>query len=272
MAQAKNAPPRGVIHPPVRTAPLPLLFEHHRYVVTAPLDASIEHFWSVRWQMKGDDEQPRSTLGHPSFHLSVDDDGAWVTGVIRGRYTWLLRGGGAVFAAKFHPGAFRTLLNEPASAFTDRRLPLSSVLGARRSRELVGDLRGCNDDDERVACAFDFLCAIVPPPPSDHALLMRLIQLATSDRSIKSVEDLRAHCGLHVRDLQRWWSDVVGISPKWMIRRYRLHDALSALEAGDTSVADIAADLGYADQAHFARDFKSVVGVAPSHYRGAHIG
>ncbi|MGC4115128.1 MAG: helix-turn-helix domain-containing protein [Myxococcales bacterium] len=43
-------------------------------------------------------------------------------------------------------------------------------------------------------------------------------------------------------------------------------DVDAALERGDASVGALAAELGYADQAHFCRDFKRVVGVAPSRY------
>jgi AraC-like DNA-binding protein len=71
---------------------------------------------------------------------------------------------------------------------------------------------------------------------------------------------------LHLRELQRWFRDAVGVSPKWVIQRYRLHEALSALERGDATVAQLAAELGYADQAHFARDFKRLVGISPSRY------
>lgn len=51
-----------------------------------------------------------------------------------------------------------------------------------------------------------------------------------------------------------------------MIQRYRLHDALLALERGEGTLADLASQLGYADQAHFARDFRALVGVPPSRY------
>lgn len=58
------------------------------------------------------------------------------------------------------------------------------------------------------------------------------------------------------------------MSPKWVIQRYRLHEAAAQLTSGrPPTLAALAAALGYFDQAHFARDFKSIVGAAPSAYR-----
>lgn len=67
--------------------------------------------------------------------------------------------------------------------------------------------------------------------------------------------------------LQRLFNEYVGVSPKWVINRYRLHEAVAIL-AQDQSIdwAQLAADLGYFDQAHFIRDFKSVTGRTPTEY------
>ena len=42
--------------------------------------------------------------------------------------------------------------------------------------------------------------------------------------------------------------------------------ALLGLERGERSLAALADDLGYADQAHFSRDFRALVGISPAAY------
>ena len=70
-----------------------------------------------------------------------------------------------------------------------------------------------------------------------------------------------------MRALQRLFREYVGVSPKWVINRYRLHEALEQIAAGGAiDWSALALDLGYFDQAHFIRDFRRLVGVSPGAY------
>jgi AraC-like DNA-binding protein len=65
------------------------------------------------------------------------------------------------------------------------------------------------------------------------------------------------------------FSDYVGVSPKWVTRRARLHEAALRVEADGPAAVDwavLAADLGNADQAHLTRDFTATLGVPPTRY------
>jgi AraC-like DNA-binding protein len=69
------------------------------------------------------------------------------------------------------------------------------------------------------------------------------------------------------RQMQRLFSLYVGVSPKWVIMRYRLHEAVERMTNGETvDLPGLALDLGYFDQAHFIKDFKAMVGRAPGEY------
>jgi AraC-like DNA-binding protein len=84
----------------------------------------------------------------------------------------------------------------------------------------------------------------------------------------RRVDDVARATGTSERELQRLFKEYVGVSPKWVIQRYRLHEALARVEAGFDSAA-LAADLGYFDQAHFTRDFRALIGVSPGAYAKA---
>jgi len=61
-----------------------------------------------------------------------------------------------------------------------------------------------------------------------------------------------------------------GVSPTWVLRRYRLLDVAEAVRNGErVSWAQVAADLGYADQAHLSRDFHAATGRTPAAYTQA---
>lgn len=70
------------------------------------------------------------------------------------------------------------------------------------------------------------------------------------------------------RSVQRLFQEHVGVSPKWTIRRYRLQDAAFQVGRGaPRSLADVASELGYFDQAHLAKEFTSLFGMLPSQFR-----
>ena len=68
------------------------------------------------------------------------------------------------------------------------------------------------------------------------------------------------------RTMQRLFRRYVGVSPKWVLQRYRLHEAAERIAAGEQDLARLGLDLGYFDQAHFIKDFKSLVGRSPAEY------
>ena len=88
-----------------------------------------------------------------------------------------------------------------------------------------------------------------------------------ADREITRVADVVSRTGIGERRLQRLFAEYVEASPKWVIRRYRLQEAAERLAAAeDVDLAALALDLGYFDQAHFARDFRAIVGRPPASY------
>jgi AraC-like DNA-binding protein len=58
------------------------------------------------------------------------------------------------------------------------------------------------------------------------------------------------------------------LSPNWSIGSCRLRELIEKIHSGqELDWAQVALDLGYADQAHMANDFKSIVGYTPTDYR-----
>ncbi len=97
----------------------------------------------------------------------------------------------------------------------------------------------------------------------------RVAKIAETDRRVLRVEQLAAAAGVSVRTLQRLFGEYVGASPAWVIRRWRIIEAAERAASGPAGWpgwADLAADLGYADHAHLARDVRLHLGVTPSDY------
>jgi AraC-like DNA-binding protein len=94
---------------------------------------------------------------------------------------------------------------------------------------------------------------------------IEFVQAVRGERQITRVADLVSRTGIGERRLRRLFAEFVGVHPKWVIQRYRLHEAAERLAADeDVKLAALALELGYFDQAHFARDFRAIVGRAPA--------
>jgi AraC-like DNA-binding protein len=119
-----------------------------------------------------------------------------------------------------------------------------------------------------MAAAEDGLAALAgePDPRYDH--LLDVVADMLADRTLLTVAEVGERHGAGVRTLQRLFTHFVGVGPKAVLARYRMHDAVSELDEGwDGTLTDLAHRYGWYDQAHFTRDFTALVGVTPGRYR-----
>lgn len=256
--------PRGLLRPrgPAGT------FEHHRVVPSADLAESIEHFWWVSWVL----ELPfvTETLPHPSVHVVFERDAvgtrAEVTGIHKSRWSRELAGKGHAFGVKFRPAAFHPLYGAPVARLAGRVVGIETIFGTAGAR-LAEELVEVSTFERYVERLTPFLRERVGPLPVEALRLRDLVERLAIDRSLLRVEDAADVLRLDVRSLQRQFRHWVGATPKWVIQRYRLHEAAERLlEPVPPSLAELALDLGYADQAHFSRDFTRMVGRTPTRF------
>jgi AraC-like DNA-binding protein len=74
--------------------------------------------------------------------------------------------------------------------------------------------------------------------------------------------------GYSIRTLDRLFKAVFGYSPKFHARIARFQRALACVGTpGDATLANIAAECGYYDQAHFTHEFNLFTGSSPAAYR-----
>ncbi|MGH8776520.1 MAG: helix-turn-helix domain-containing protein [Jiangellaceae bacterium] len=94
-----------------------------------------------------------------------------------------------------------------------------------------------------------------------------------ADRSLGRVGQVAARFDLPVWRLQRLFAEHVGVTPKWVLMRSRLHDATDAVaDEMQPDWARLAAELGYYDQAHLIRAFKAAIGMTPVEYVRRSVG
>lgn len=245
-------------------------FAHTRYAPSAVLAPFVEHYWAVTWDLRGRAPQRMETLPHPSVHMIFEPNGrSRIAGVARGKFVRMLEGKSGVFGVKFKPGGFHPFVSTPISSFTDRTVSLGDVFGAD-GVGLDDALMAESDDTRRVRVVETFLVGRELAPDANVARVAEMVYAVAREPGFLKVEDLVACYGVNKRTLQRLFAKYVGVSPKWVIQRYRLHEAAAQLASGDPiNHATLAATLGYSDQVHFVNDFKATVGTSPAAYAEA---
>lgn len=242
-----------------------------RHLATPVLCPYVEQYWLIDWDLS----QPYAShvVPHPSVNvvfqsLPGQEPFAEVAGIGLDLFTQKLEGQGRVCGVKFRPGGFRPFApSAPVSAWTGRRLlPLEEVFGAIPENTLEAVLTP-EDEQARVAALDAFLLSLDPTPDPQADLAMALAERIRTDRGIRRVSEFARSQDMSVRTLQRLFASYVGVGPKWLILRHRIHEALEHAETDeDVDWANVADALGYADQAHLIRDFTATVGVPPTAY------
>lgn len=242
---------RGILHPDARR------FTLTRYAPSPDLGRFVDRFWEVLWDLPDGERHEQHVLIHPTVNVVLGDGPATVSGLQTRRFTRVLEGRGRVLGVMFRPAGFRAFLNAPMTSITDQILLADDVLGTAAPEPAPDAVEA-------------WLGALVPAGPQPCEETTRLVERVAHDRSIRRVDELADVAGITVRALQRRFADHVGIGPKWLIRRYRLYDAAELASHGDcVGWAQLATNLGYADQAHLVRDFTATVGMPPTAYARA---
>lgn len=244
----------------------------------AAVERYVENFWALAWDLPTGTTFLSETLPHPTCSLTVErathprpglrSGDVVVTGVVTRRFQVVTQGRARVVGVKFRPGGLVALAGGRARDWTDRVLPARSVVPASLADSLAR-LDPEAEVDEAVTQVEQALGALAPARDDEvYARVLDIVADLLDDRSLVSVAQVEERHGVSARTLQRWFTTWVGVGPKWVLARYRMHDVVGELDAGyDGALADLAHRYGWFDQAHFTRDFTALVGVTPSSYR-----
>ncbi len=172
-------------------------------------------------------------------------------------------------AVAVRPDAVRRLFGMPASALYGSSVELSDVLG-RRGDEFVERIAERDDLGAQIAECERQLVAIAQEHDHDTdrrlGHVWRMFEYSGGHAPVASVAD---RVGWSRQHLGRRFQTEFGVAPKDAARLVRFGEAVGAMKADhrDASLAQIAAHSGYADQAHFTREWREFAGCTPSEWR-----
>ena len=228
----------------------------------------VRWFWIPEWQIQPGRSSRQHLVAFPACNLVVEPEVIGLSGPTTSSSYRDLTGTGWAVGALLRPAAVPYFTSNPAAlrnAYQPMDLP---VLFERVRHAMIspGDRRTRHD---QAVNAFSTWLANTIPPPSREALQANaMAEAIDSDPMIRTVQDAADYLHLSVRSLQRLARRYVGLPPLMMIRRRRLQEAAERLRTDPgTTLATVAADLGYSDHAHLANEFRSVLGLTLGTYR-----
>ena len=184
--------------------------------------------------------------------------GTSVAGPDTGPVATTMAAGAVILGVRFRPSAGGPALGIPLSELRDLRADLTDLRPAQ-ARQLTASL------DPQVAAdqMLDITAALVADGAPDPAVTwaVRLLR----DPATRA-EDVAAEVGLSLRQLRRRCQAVVGYGPKTLQRVLRFRGFVSRVDARPEvlDLAAIAAEAGYADQAHLTRECGRLSGMTPA--------
>lgn len=156
---------------------------------------------------------------------------------------------------RFRVGAAGAALGLPASELLDEVVPLAEIWGA--DGRLLEDRVALAERplEVLVAGVYDRIAG-----DGDDLVREAVFRLR---RGEDSVERLARATAVSERQLRRRFDRGVGYGPRTLRRVLRFQRFLGLARGGGGSLARLAAEAGYADQAHLARDCRRLAGATP---------
>lgn len=260
--ESKTSKPTGILNPKTGQKK----FQLSQHLPAPDLSCFVLRYWIVTWDLRGQEPYLSENLPYPCVNMVIEKGKSRIYGVVKRKFSYLLTGKGQVFGIKFRPGAFYPFVKTPISDFTDSALSFQEVFGVEGDI-LERTILPLEDQEKMVELAEAFLRERLPEQDQTVEVINQIVNRIIADREITKVDDIVSRFNLSKRTLQRLFSQYVGVSPKWVIKRSRLQEAADQLAMGEaTNWPEMALKLGYFDQAHFIKEFKAIVGKSPVEY------
>jgi AraC-like DNA-binding protein len=238
---------------------------YHEYEPSPDLAQQVRCFWRITA-----DEAPltpnRICPDGCADIVLTGDGTVRAIGTMRTAAVVALSGRVDVLGVRFQPGAALAFFDVPLAELTDATAGVEE-LGWHAARNVGDQLSGIPAITGKIALIETMLRARqagLDRRAAPRWLRAALQLLEGSDAGLQRVRD---EVGASERTHERQFREMVGLSPKTFQRVARFRRALERMQRRSRApYAAVAAEAGYADQAHLIREFKALAGITPAAY------
>jgi hypothetical protein len=171
------------------------------------------------------------------------------------------------FAVRFYPYGFANFISSPLHELTDKETPIDKLFEVDTANELEQAIIQAADTKERIAIIESFLTQTLNSKSTINTIVKTTIDALEATSGSSPIKAILKNDPTQRRQLERNFSQQIGVSPKQLGKIIRLQTALKMLLRDQPDkLSDIAYESEYYDQAHFIRDFKDFTGVTPTDF------
>lgn len=164
------------------------------------------------------------------------------------------------------PAGWARFVDGPARDFADRTVDGMAEPAFRVFAPILEIVQDLSAEPEATARRINDYLLRYAGPSAPHEGLVTACHAALRDAEVASVSQLGERLGLSARSLERLCARYFGFPPKLLLRRQRFLRSLAHFTLDPGRNWSEALDGQYYDQAHFVRDFRAFMGMAPSKY------
>lgn len=238
--------------------------EYREFLPPAPLAAHFLCFWS-QTIIGAEGAYEHRVLPDGCIDIVlINDEPPTVVGPWTVSFVARLAVGTSITGARLHPGRASSLLGMPASELLNQTIPTAAVKGAVKHMRVEKVIEQPDAPHRRRALAQVLFASIGHSTPFDEAISASIQWLWRHPKG--TISQLSHSVGISERQLHRRFSAAIGYGPKMFQSVLRFQRLLKiARETGsEHSLADLAVDTGYADQAHMTRDVHRLANLRPT--------
>ncbi|GAB3246619.1 helix-turn-helix domain-containing protein [Arthrobacter pigmenti] len=232
----------------------------------------VRQFWIPQWELQPGETVEQLVLGYPASNIVVEPEGIGLYGPTTRASVKVLQDSGWAVGALLRPAGVLLFTDQPAALLDGQK-----AIDNHDLHESVAGAMNCGRGHRASEVLGEFIhsriAGMSPTSLRDGQTANQLVDLLDEDPDIHSVADLAVRLHLSQRSIQRLAARYVGMSPLLLLRRRRLQDAAERIRAHpDIDLRELALELGFADQAHLTREFRTVLGFTPRRYPGSQSG
>lgn len=252
--------------------------EYREYKPSAALAPYIDCFWVHQGRLPENETYRCVPSGHTDIIIGTTDGEEWLQrgenwekvprAFLTGMWTTpaILKSTQRIawFGIRFKPEVFVQLFRQPMREMENVTLDAYGVLG-KRIADLTGQITETHDVHTHIALAEAFVARELSRRLPEDTYFTHAIRLIRKFGGQVSTEELSKKVFVSERQLQRVFREHFGVTPKTYGRLMRFNQAASLLKnATKVNWSEVTYTCGYADQAHFIRDFREFAGAKPS--------